>query len=77
MHFPLFDQFADQGGRVLAHHLFATASGHVAARYASFAVTQGYFERPRFYTINFFVVTFNVILTFTVGAVWWKMLGYY
>lgn len=38
---------------------------------------QGYFERPRFYTINFFVVTFNVILTFTVGAVWWKVLGYY
>ncbi|WP_404818512.1 DASS family sodium-coupled anion symporter [Rhodoferax ferrireducens] len=38
---------------------------------------QGYFERPRFYTINFFVVTFNVILTFTVGGVWWKVLGYY
>ncbi len=38
---------------------------------------QGYFERPRFYTINFFVVTFNVILTFTVGAGWWKVLGYY
>lgn len=38
---------------------------------------QGYFERPRFYTINFFVVTFNVILTFTVGAAWWKVLGYY
>lgn len=38
---------------------------------------QGYFERPRFYTINFFVVTFNVLLTFSVGAVWWKVLGYY
>lgn len=38
---------------------------------------QGYFERPRFYTINFFVVTFNVLLTFSVGAVWWKALGYY
>lgn len=38
---------------------------------------QGYFERPRFYTINFFVVTFNVILTFTIGGVWWKVLGYY
>lgn len=38
---------------------------------------QGYFERPRFYTINFFVVTFNVILTFMVGGVWWKVLGYY
>lgn len=38
---------------------------------------QGYFERPRFYTINFFVVTFNVILTFAVGLVWWKALGYY
>ena len=37
----------------------------------------GYFERPRFYTINFFVVTFNVILTFAVGLAWWKMLGYY
>jgi DASS family divalent anion:Na+ symporter len=38
---------------------------------------QGYFKRPRFYKINFFVVTLNVILTFTVGAVWWKVLGYY
>lgn len=38
---------------------------------------QGYFERPRFYTINFFVVTFNVALTFLVGLPWWKVLGYY
>lgn len=38
---------------------------------------QGYFERPRFYTINFFVVTFNVFLTFAVGLAWWKVLGYY
>ncbi|AHG20579.1 2-oxoglutarate translocator [Chania multitudinisentens RB-25] len=38
---------------------------------------QGYFERPRFYCINLCVVTFNVILIFAVGMVWWKMLGYY
>jgi len=37
----------------------------------------GYFERPRLYTINFVVVTFNVILTFAVGLAWWKLLGYY
>lgn len=37
----------------------------------------GYFERPRFYMINFVVVTFNVILTFAVGLAWWKLLGYY
>ncbi|MGG7445756.1 DASS family sodium-coupled anion symporter [Kosakonia oryzendophytica] len=38
---------------------------------------QGYFERPRFYKINFCVVTFNVVLTFAIGMAWWKMLGYY
>ncbi len=38
---------------------------------------QGYFERPRFYKINFCVVTFNVILIFVVGLAWWKLLGYY
>jgi DASS family divalent anion:Na+ symporter len=39
--------------------------------------SQGYFERPRFYRINFVVVTFNVAITFAVGLAWWKMLGYY
>ncbi len=38
---------------------------------------QGYFERPRFYAINFVVVTVNVILTFSVGIVWWKAIGYW
>ena len=38
---------------------------------------QGYFERPRFYAINLVVVTVNVVLTFAVGLVWWKVLGYY
>lgn len=38
---------------------------------------QGYFERPRFYRINFCIVTFNVVLTFIVGLFWWKLLGYY
>ncbi|QWA13376.1 DASS family sodium-coupled anion symporter [Sodalis ligni] len=38
---------------------------------------QGYFERPRFYKINFCIVTFNVVLTFIVGLFWWKLLGYY
>lgn len=38
---------------------------------------QGYFERPRFYKINLLVVTFNVILVFSIGMLWWKMLGHY
>lgn len=38
---------------------------------------QGYFDRPRFYKINLCVVTVNVILTFLVGMVWWKILGFY
>ncbi len=39
--------------------------------------SQGYYERPRFYRINFVVVTFNVALTFAVGLAWWKVLGYF
>ncbi len=38
---------------------------------------QGYFERQRFYKINFCIVTFNVVLIFIVGMIWWKILGYY
>lgn len=38
---------------------------------------QGYFERPRFYKINLCVMTFNVAITFIVGMLWWKLLGYY
>ncbi|WP_440863638.1 DASS family sodium-coupled anion symporter [Symbiopectobacterium purcellii] len=38
---------------------------------------QGYFTRPRFYKINAAVVTFNVVLTFSVGLLWWKLLGFY
>jgi DASS family divalent anion:Na+ symporter len=38
---------------------------------------QGYFERPRFYSINFVVVSVNVLITFTVGLAWWKMIGFY
>lgn len=38
---------------------------------------QGYFERPRFYKINFCVVTFNVAIIFIVGMAWWKLIGYY
>lgn len=38
---------------------------------------QGYFTRPRFYKINAAVVTFNVLLTFSVGLLWWKLLGFY
>lgn len=38
---------------------------------------QGYFERPRFYAINFVVVTVNVLITFTVGLAWWKVIGLY
>lgn len=39
--------------------------------------SQGYFERARFYKINFVIVTFNVFLIFVVGLAWWKLLGYY
>ncbi|NDJ55884.1 DASS family sodium-coupled anion symporter [Enterobacteriaceae bacterium 4M9] len=38
---------------------------------------QGYFERPTFYKINLCVVTFNVAVTFIVGMLWWKLLGFY
>lgn len=38
---------------------------------------QGYFERPRFYKINFCVVTLNVLLVFITGLAWWKLIGLY
>lgn len=38
---------------------------------------QGYFERPRFYRINFLIVTFNVAVVFISGMVWWKLIGLY
>ncbi|WP_265821322.1 DASS family sodium-coupled anion symporter [Geovibrio ferrireducens] len=36
---------------------------------------QGYYERPRFYKLNFAVVSINVLITFTVGLAWWKVIG--
>jgi DASS family divalent anion:Na+ symporter len=36
---------------------------------------QGYYERPRFYKLNFVVVSINVLITFTVGLAWWKVIG--
>ena len=38
---------------------------------------QGYFERPRFYKINFILVTLSVLITFAVGMGWWKIIGLY
>ncbi len=38
---------------------------------------QGYFTRPRFYRINFFIVTFCVAVVFSVGMLWWKAIGLY
>ena len=38
---------------------------------------QGYFSRPRFYGINFAVVTFNVAIVFASGLLWWKVIGLY
>ena len=38
---------------------------------------QGYFERPRFYKINFLLVTFNVLVVFSTGMIWWKLIGLY
>ncbi len=38
---------------------------------------QGYFERPRFYRINFIIVTFNVVICFASGMLWWKLIGLY
>ncbi len=37
----------------------------------------GYFERPRFYKINFFIVTMNVVIVFATGMLWWKAIGLY
>ena len=38
---------------------------------------QGYFERPRFYKINFCIVTFCVLIVFSTGMAWWKLIGLY
>ena len=38
---------------------------------------QGSFSRPRFYRINFFIVTFCVAVIFSVGMFWWKAIGLY
>ena len=38
---------------------------------------QGYFERPRFYGINFVLVTINVLIVFASGMLWWKLIGLY
>lgn len=38
---------------------------------------QGYFERPRFYKINFLLVTTSVIIVFLAGMGWWKLIGLY
>lgn len=38
---------------------------------------QGYFERPRFYSVNFVLVTINVLIVFLSGMVWWKLIGLY
>ena len=38
---------------------------------------QGYFERPRFYRINFSIVTFCVLVVFSSGMLWWKAIGLY
>ncbi len=38
---------------------------------------QGYFERPRFYKINFFIVSFCVLVVFSTGMLWWKAIGLY
>ena len=38
---------------------------------------QGFFERPRFYKINFILVTVSVLIVFTVGMLWWKLIGLY
>ena len=36
---------------------------------------QGYYSRPRFYRLNLAVVSLNVLITFTVGIAWWKVIG--
>lgn len=38
---------------------------------------QGYFDRPRFYKLNFIIVTVNVLLVFATGMAWWKLIGLY
>jgi len=38
---------------------------------------QGFFNRPRFYKINFILVTVNVIIVFASGMLWWKLIGLY
>ncbi|MDG2959690.1 DASS family sodium-coupled anion symporter [Bisgaard Taxon 10/6] len=38
---------------------------------------QGYFDRLRFYKINFVLVSVNVLIVFTIGLAWWKLLGLY
>ena len=38
---------------------------------------QGYFERPRFYKINFCIVTFCVLVVFSSGMLWLKAIGLY
>lgn len=38
---------------------------------------QGYFERTKFYKINFIIVTINTLLVFGVGLIWWKLIGLY
>ena len=38
---------------------------------------QGYFERPRFYKLNFLLVTTSVIIVFASGMGWWKLIGLY
>ncbi len=38
---------------------------------------QGYFERPRFYKINFSIVTTCVLIVFSSGMLWWKAIGLY
>lgn len=38
---------------------------------------QGYFERPRFYALNFAVITMDVVVMLAVGIAWWKVIGLY
>ncbi len=35
----------------------------------------GYFNRPRFYALNFVITTVNVIITLVVGMFWWRLIG--
>lgn len=35
----------------------------------------GCLERPRFYKINFLLVTFNVLVVFSTGMIWWRLIG--